>query len=741
VSGESAGVGGVVFRPKQSRFLTIPQSPLSYWLRERFFDLLAGPTLATLASCQNGVTTYNNNRFLRKHWEILRPSKTGYLPFLKGGGFARWAGLDTDLLRWGERGERVKAYIDQTYPYLQGNYGWALKENTFFKFGWAWTLMARGALGVRRLNGTSVFDSACPAAFADHPLPSLGVVLNCRASSYMLRSICSDLKFRESYVARAPISAALPATLSALEAASVELKKHLVSYDLIERSYRPVIHVSGHLLSSAAEFSSASAGLSAVLHALEGKSEFEVFNSFGISGADLAAVLDETGTPAGWHPLIAGYDAIPPLPEDLNIDPELLAPLKDHPRIAPTPNELADLKRRLRALYEAGPGASPDAEEVEAADSDDDESEEAVVSGARIPIPPETFLEELSQKLEIHPISIYWLLRELREKDGAVCLPELRRFVSDHFTVMVLRMLGHRWPRQIEANEPIPEWAEPSGIIPITEGARADSLLSRVRQRIVAEFGAERVSAIEREFEEIMGVALKSWLARDFFRNHISQFRKRPIAWQIQSTPETSGASGNGRGKRARRKTHADRTPIFSCLVYYHRLDDQLLGTIRTQYAHPMRLRMETELRELERIDAKARTVEQEQRRAGLIVRIEELKDFEARLERVEQAGFESEALAKIADKEPLDKWTSRDGEREHPRERDAFMAQERRYDPDINDGVRVNIAPLQKAGLLAADVLAAKDLDKAISDRAQWRGDERRWCREGKLPRPGWWK
>ncbi len=48
---------------------------------------------------------------------------------------------------------------------------------------------------------------------------------------------------------------------------------------------------------------------------------------------------------------------------------------------------------------------------------------------------------------------------------------------------------------------------------------------------------------------------------------------------------------------------------------------------------------------------------------------------------------------------------------------------------------VRVHIAPLQKAGLLAANVLTKKDLDTAIADRAQWRADERRWCREGKLP------
>lgn len=148
---------------------------------------------------------------------------------------------------------------------------------------------------------------------------------------------------------------------------------------------------------------------------------------------------------------------------------------------------------------------------------------------------------------------------------------------------------------------------------------------------------------------------------------------------------------------------------------------------------------METELRELERIAS--RTAEQDERRAQLMLRIEELKDFETKLEGVETNGFACKELSRIVSKEPLDKWTSPDGKREYPRTQDAFLAQEKRYDPDINDGVRVNIAPLQKAGLLAADVFAAKDVEKAISDRAEWRADERRWCREGKLPQPGWWK
>ena len=120
---------------------------------------------------------------------------------------------------------------------------------------------------------------------------------------------------------------------------------------------------------------------------------------------------------------------------------------------------------------------------------------------------------------------------------------------------------------------------------------------------------------------------------------------------------------------------------------------------------------------------------------------ITELKDFSQTLQDVADTGFDSAALREIVKKEPLDKWTSRDGKSPQPKTGDEFYAQEKRYDPDINDGVRVNIVPLQKAGLLAAEVIAKKDVEKAIAERAEWRADERRWCREGKLPKCGWWE
>ncbi len=96
--------------------------------------------------------------------------------------------------------------------------------------------------------------------------------------------------------------------------------------------------------------------------------------------------------------------------------------------------------------------------------------------------------------------------------------------------------------------------------------------------------------------------------------------------------------------------------------------------------------------------------------------RIRELEEFAARLRQVEEQGFACKELDEFIAAEPLDRWSG-DGVFP-PASHAALLAQEQAWTVDINDGVRVNVAPLQVAGLLASDVLAAKELGKAIADR-----------------------
>lgn len=912
----------VVFRPLQSRFLTIPQSPVCYWLRERFFELLAGRTLGDVADVCQGLATANDPRFVRFTWEAP-PGQWGlpvrnrrWVPFEKGGGYGKWFGHHFWAVDWEYGGARIKAFPASVVR----------NEQHYFKDGWTYSQVARGSLGFRPLPTDGMMSSKSSGILVKNEFSGLAAILNVRLSSFVARVIAARLDIRESYISRLPMPEHLPSSPAPLESACIALKRRLVEPDSTERTFAVPPSQTAIPGSDSGPGYGQTEAIAAILHTLEGVSERRVFANYGIADEDLLAVLDETGTPAAWFPLIEGYDAFPPLTPALSLDGEGvwvqgLLP-DDDARLQIGTADLYALKSRLRNLYEAGPGAKEDVEDPDVdADNDDNEENGQIAVGARIPIPAETFLEELSQRLEIHPISVYWLLKEGIEQDKWRCLPEERRLMKDRFTVQILCLLGHRWPKQVEAGEAVADWADEDGIIPLTEGTDRANLHARLRGRLAANCGEEQVSSEENVFEKVMGKPLGEWVRKDFFRHHVSQFRKRPIAWHLLS------AQWSGR----RRQEAA-----FECLLYYHQINGDLLPKLKSQYVIPLLKRLEMELRGLESANGGVAS-EQKEKKDSLRYRIQELKAFDVVLTEVSSSGFGpktlhpqlrqhavndamlclksrwlkklngliqdgpladwqkqadqtalhadfpiwitdaivhldyhctvvgprppeeksfitdptakdlaglifaqaeamlqgslrcacdvwwktfNEAILKpiserirdakkelqslkertldpkvdfkeqsdmkrkmnalkcdvkawqkeldlksgqgnavrdvieswqcpealtwepwLARQEIYDQLSSLNGKRPPPQTVAEFIRQESLYQPDINDGVRVNIAPLQKAELLMADMLAGKDVDKAIADRAVWRDDERRWCREGKLPKPGWWE
>jgi len=442
-----------------------------------------------------------------------------------------------------------------------------------------------------------------------------------------------------------------------------------------------------------------------------------------LNKAEIETVLEETGTPAGWYPLITGYDTLPTLPGDLDSPPlpqGLLDYLKTHERINRYDKELAHIKASLQVLYEAGPGAKNVEQEESNESTDYNESEVEIASGAHIPIPTETFLEELSVKMQIHPISVYWLLEELKA-EGVRCKPEELRLLEDRLCVLVLRLLGHRWPKQLEAGELVPAWASSDGIIPLVARTGEASLAEQVRARLRAEDGELVVQQAEALLTELTGQSLEEWLRRRFFSRHMSQFKYRPIAWHLASTP-----AHNGNKKRG----WAQRGPAFECLLYYHACSGDALARIRMQYVE---LLLRAERQKMQ----DAYLFKDEAASVLANACIQELEAFVEKLRFIEEQGFAYPELEKFMSVEPLDRWSG-DGYLA-PTNRDELLRNEQAWHVNINDGVRVNIAALQLAGVLASDVLKTADAKKALADRARWRADERRWVREGKLPRCGW--
>jgi hypothetical protein len=703
ISSNSTAIGSRKFCISQRVLSTVPEASIIYDAPEDIFKLFLLPKrLQDVAVIESGLKSGDNDRWVRNIWEVSDLSR--WVRLLKGGKYSRWTQEVDSVVDW--RKGVQQHYKDDKIARVSG-------IANYFKEGISYNIINTNGLSGKYLAPGCIFNNATPTIFAEDKWYQAFIccAFNSVLFRYLAFSLNPTINFNVGDAKKLPMPTKQKDShvFELIMEACVAMKSK--KDQNIERgitSIREYLH----------NVCSLTLKQAVVKCLIEGLNNILVYRVFGINRLISLPINIAFQSPTVFK-AVAGYNNFADLPVH---SPELGGQVTDY--LASELNtqvlqehELNGTKQRLRALYEAGPGATAQYPEPDTLNDDD----ETRVVGARTPIPSETFLEELSVKLKIHPISIYWLLKEGIEGEGWRCAVEEQRIIADQFSIIALSLFGYQSYEEIQEGKLAPDWANPSGIIPLTEGFGEKTLLDRLRERIAVEFGVENAVLIEKEFAEVMEKSLSEWLSTEFFEHHFRQFKKRPILWQIESSPR------------------AQDRPAFSCIVHYHKLDYDLLHKIRRQYVEPLRIRYETELRTIESVQMPS--ADQTGRHLILESLVEELEEFGTRLEEVISSGFDSLALRKIVSQEPLDDWTSIDGKCSSPSTRDLFYIQEKGYISDLNDGVRVNVAPLQKAGLLAAEVLPMEDVDIAISERAEWRRDERRWCREGKLPKPGWWK
>jgi hypothetical protein len=188
------------------------------------------------------------------------------------------------------------------------------------------------------------------------------------------------------------------------------------------------------------------------------------------------------------------------------------------------------------------------------------------------------------------------------------------------------------------------------GILPLAAGAGQPTAADLVRQGLADVFGEEAAVRMEPEIAAILGRSLEDWLDGPFIKWHTKLYNKRPVIWQVSSS---------------------DYHHTFNAFLYIHKLDRDTLRKLQTQVLWNQR-------RTLESVRASALADEAYDRVEDAEAGLAALADFEATLLRV----IQGEVDCDIPD------WA------EGPY-RDGI------YDPVLDDGVKVNIEPLQAAGLL----------------------------------------
>jgi hypothetical protein len=228
--------------------------------------------------------------------------------------------------------------------------------------------------------------------------------------------------------------------------------------------------------------------------------------------------------------------------------------------------------------------------------------------------------------------------------------------------VAVARLVGYRWPQQANSDD-LDEFTDIDGIVCLPAVASEPPAAERVQQLLAATFGDQWSSTKLRELIERTGSKKKSladWLWDEFFKQHCALFGNRPFVWHIWD------------GQR----------DGFSTLVNYHRLDRKRLEKLTYTY-------LGQDWVERQRAEVR-----------------DEVPGAELRLSAALSLQHKLEAI--LTGEEPFDIYVRWKKLHEQPVG----------WEPDLNDGVRLNIRPFVEAGVLRSpfNIHWKKDRGKNLS-------------------------
>jgi hypothetical protein len=215
---------------------------------------------------------------------------------------------------------------------------------------------------------------------------------------------------------------------------------------------------------------------------------------------------------------------------------------------------------------------------------------------------------------------------------------------TDPLLVAVARLLGYRWPDQ--EPDDLDSFADSDGIVPVPAVRGEPPASERLREVLRVAFGSGWSGAVEDkllvEAGAKPGTSLDLWLRNIFFEKHCVRFNHRPFVWHIWDG-------------------HKDG---FSCLVNYHKLDHKGLEALTYAYLGDWIT--------IQAADARGGKL-------GADLRLKAVQDLQDKLKQI------------LAGEPPHDIFVRLKPLAEQPIG----------WNPDLNDGVRLNIRPFLTAGVL----------------------------------------
>lgn len=162
--------GNRIYYPhvSQQNFEKIPGCRFGYWLSPNGVHIFEiSQSIYEVASPRQGLATGDNNRFLRKVWEISS-NKRGRIKWVtctKGGTFRKWYGNIEYCVNWENDGEEIKNFRNEAGKLL------SRPQNQSFYFrqiGCTWSTISSGKPAFRLFEKSWLFETKGSVCFPLH---------------------------------------------------------------------------------------------------------------------------------------------------------------------------------------------------------------------------------------------------------------------------------------------------------------------------------------------------------------------------------------------------------------------------------------------------------------------------------------------------------------------------------------------------------------------------------------------
>ncbi|MEG1336239.1 MAG: BREX-1 system adenine-specific DNA-methyltransferase PglX, partial [Clostridiales bacterium] len=227
-------------------FKKIPGAPIAYWVSENMLGAFEkGVVLGDIAFPKTGMTTGDNNRFLRFWYEInfckamvnaktsseAQESGMKWFPYCKGGGYMRWYGYNEYLINWENNGFEIKNNIKDN-----GNKTASVRsEQLYFQKLITWSAVTSGKFSCRNVNGGALFDSGGSSISINSDSDYILALLNGKIGQYYLDVSNATINYQPGDIASIPVIISNKEEISSFSEQNISLSK--TDWDSFETSW------------------------------------------------------------------------------------------------------------------------------------------------------------------------------------------------------------------------------------------------------------------------------------------------------------------------------------------------------------------------------------------------------------------------------------------------------------------------------------------------------------------------